>query len=77
MPISLKGASQLQAQMSEYFWSSQTLADVDIEITVVKSSPAKADGFILNATRTSTYINATIGLASENSFRYALNALVR
>ena len=77
MPISLKGASHLQAQMSEYFWSSQTLADVDIEITVVKSSPTKAGGFTLNATRTSSRVSATIGLDNENSFRYALNALVR
>jgi len=77
MGVILKGASQLQTQISEHFWSSQTFADVDLEITVVKSSPIKPGGFTLNATRTSTYINATIGLASENSFRYALNALVR
>jgi hyaluronoglucosaminidase len=76
MGITLKGASQLQTQINDSFWASQSHTDVNIEITVVKSAPAKTDGFTLNATR-SSYITATIGLDHENSIRYALNALVR
>ena len=77
MSVTLSGASQLQNEISAAFWADQIGADLIINITAIKSSPAKAQGFTLNASRLGQVIEATIGVAHEASFRYALNALLK
>ncbi|CAB4867201.1 MAG: hypothetical protein F2786_03880 [Actinobacteria bacterium] len=77
MAISLKGASILQSEINDSFWAGRSHYDLNIEITVNKTSPIKAEGFILKATRTASHISATIGMDRESSFRYGLNSLVR
>ena len=77
MSINLTGASPLQSEINSTFWSSKNFPELTINIVAGKANPAKAEGFTLNASRLGAVIDATIGVADEASFRYALNALLQ
>ncbi|CAB4706778.1 unannotated protein [freshwater metagenome] len=77
MAIVFKATSSLQNEINAAFWSDKTISNLNIEITCVQEAPSKAEGFILNASRSGSSITATVGVTEDHSLRYALNALFK
>ncbi|CAB5040760.1 MAG: hypothetical protein F2924_01975 [Actinobacteria bacterium] len=73
--ITLTHATQRIQTLHDTFWNARELQAVSIDITIVKSSAGKHEGFTLTASRTGNRITATVGVERDHAYRYALNAL--
>ena len=73
--ITLSDATQRIQTLHDTFWNAREPQAVSINITIVKSSSGKHEGFTLTASRTGNTITATVGVETDHAYRYALNAL--
>lgn len=74
--ISLSNASAGIQSIHDQFWNSRDFEAFSIEISIEKSSAGKTEGFTLTASRSDHTITASVGVETDHSYRYALNALI-
>jgi hyaluronoglucosaminidase len=77
MTIKLVNGTELQNRMAAAFFvrHAKSLSAFEISINVKAQRVEKVEGFAINAKRSGSQVEATIGLTLEHSLRYALNAL--
>jgi hyaluronoglucosaminidase len=73
--VSIHTLNPLQQAISDEFWRSHSV-EISFEIKVASARPTHLEGYTLVASKTTSGVVATIGIAQDYSLRYALNHLL-